>query len=69
MNEFKNAKEAYESVPIPEELDGLVRQAIRQGRHNGRRRLLRRALTAAAACFALLVGVLNVSPAAAAAAA
>lgn len=68
MNEFNRAKEDYASVPIPEELDGVVKGAIRKGR---KRRLLRRLKQggmAVAACFALLVGVLNLSPSAAAAA-
>ena len=32
MNEFKRAREEYESTPIPEELDARVRAGIRQGR-------------------------------------
>lgn len=69
MNEFNRVKEDYASVPIPEKLDGVVKGAIRKGR---KRRLLRRLKQggmAVAACFALLVGVLNLSPSAAAAAA
>lgn len=31
MNEFKRAREEYESTPIPEELDARVRAGIRQG--------------------------------------
>ena len=32
MKEFKEARENYESIPIPEELDQRVRAGIRQGR-------------------------------------
>ena len=72
MNEFQHAKEEYESTPIPAELKDRVQAGIRQGKANRARRrsrTLRRSLTGVAACFAVLVGVLNVSPAAAAAAA
>ena len=72
MNEFQHAKEEYESTPIPAELKDRVQAGIRQGKANRARRrsrTLRRSLTGVAACFAVLVGVLNVSPAAAAPAA
>ena len=72
MNEFQHAKEEYESTPIPAELKDRVQAGIRQGKANRARRrsrTLRRSLTGVAACFAVLVAVLNVSPAAAAAAA
>lgn len=70
MREFDKAKEAYESVPIPEELDARVRAGIRQGKAAYRRAgRLRRSAMAAAACFVVLVGGLNLSPAFAAAAA
>ena len=36
MNEFKNAKEEYESMPIPEELHDRVQAGIRQGQKNYR---------------------------------
>ena len=36
MNEFKQAREEYESTPIPEELDQRVREGIRQGHSAGR---------------------------------
>ena len=36
MNEFKQAREEYESTPIPEELDQRVQAGIRQGRSAGR---------------------------------
>ena len=32
MNEFEKAKEAYEQIPIPEELEERVQAGIRQGR-------------------------------------
>ena len=38
MKEFKEARENYEAIPIPEELDQRVRAGIRQGRKNRRSR-------------------------------
>ena len=69
MNEFKKAKEDYESTPIPQELGSRVRAGIRQGKTNYRRRRWRRIATGVAACFVVLVGTLNLSPTVAAAAA
>ena len=69
MNDFQHAKEEYESTPIPAELQDRVRSGIRQGKANRARRAWGRRLGTVAACFAVLVTVLNVSPAAAAAAA
>ena len=69
MNDFQHAKEAYESTPIPAELKDRVQSGIRQGKANRARRAWGRRLGTVAACFAVLVAVLNVSPAAAAAAA
>ena len=70
MNEFKQAREEYESTPIPEELDQRVREGIRQGRSAGRakRHGFRWGVGVAAACL-VMVGGLNVSPTFAAAAA
>ena len=70
MNEFKQAREEYESTPIPEELDQRVQAGIRQGRSAGRakRHGLRWGVGVAAACL-VMVGGLNVSPTFAAAAA
>ncbi len=68
MNEFKQARADYEATPIPEELDGRVREGIRQGKANCRRRQWRQSAIGAAACLAVLVGALNLSPAVAAAA-
>ena len=69
MNEFKQAREEYESTPIPEELDGRVRDGIRQGKMGGRakRHGFRWGIGVAAACL-VMVGGLNVSPTFAAAA-
>ena len=69
MNEFKHAREEYESTPIPEELDGWVRAGIRQGKMGGRakRHGFRWGIGVAAACM-VMVGGLNVSPTFAAAA-
>ena len=69
MKEFKEARERYEATPIPEELDQRVRAGIRQGRSHYRSRRLRRSLGAAAACFVVVFGALNLSPTVAAAAA
>lgn len=69
MNEFKKAREDYESTPIPQELEDRVRAGIRQGKANYRRRRWRRYATGAAACLVVLVGALNLSPTVAAAAA
>ena len=70
MNEFKQAREEYESTPIPEELDQRVQTGIRQGRSAGRakRHGFRWGIGVAAACM-VMVGGLNVSPTFAAAAA
>ena len=69
MNEFKRAKEGYESTPIPAELEGRVRAGIRQGKANRARRVWGRRLGTVAACFVVMFGVLNLSPTVAAAAA
>lgn len=73
MKEFENARVEYENLPIPGELNDLVQAGIRQGKANYRRnarvRKLRRSLSTLAACFAVLVVTLNLSPTVAAAAA
>ena len=73
MDEFKGAKRAYEATPIPKELESRVWAGVCQGRANRRRRArnLRflRAAGTLAACFALLIGGLNVFPGFASAAA
>ena len=66
MNEFEKAKEAYEQIPIPEELEERVQAGIRQGREARRsakrQRSWKRSVGAVAACFVVMVGMLNVSP-------
>ena len=73
MNEFEKAREDYEQIPIPAELEERVQAGIRQGkathRKAKRQRHWKRSVGAVAACFVVLVGVLNVSPTVAAAAA
>jgi len=70
MNKFTDARREYEAVPIPEELEGRVREGIQQGKRRARfRQRVFRTVGSAAACFAVLVGVLNVSPTVAKAAA
>ena len=61
MKEFEDPKHQYESTPIPEELNDRVQAGIRQGRQRRSRRTWKRSLGSVAACFAVLVGVLNVS--------
>ena len=69
MNEFKEAKQAYDNTPIPPELGERVQAGIRQGRAKRIRRLWGKRLGAVAACLVVVVGALNVSPTMAAAAA
>lgn len=72
MDEFKDAKRAYEATPIPEELGGRVWAGVCQGRasrRRARRRRLLRTVGSLAACFALLMGGLNLFPGFASAAA
>lgn len=73
MNDFKDAKEQYLETPIPAELSDCVQEGIRQGRENRRKarrkKTWRRSIGTLAACFAILVGTLNLSPTMAAAAA
>lgn len=70
MKKFEEARRAYESTPIPEELSGRVEEGIRQGqRARQKYRRQRRRWLSAAACLALLIAGLNVSPTVAQAAA
>ena len=73
MKEFERARESYQETPIPAELNDRVLAGIRQGQANYRKsnrvRRFRRSMGTFAACFALTVGVLNLSPTVAAAAA
>lgn len=64
MNEFKNAKEEYDNTPIPAELSERVRAGIQEGkaRYRARRGRTVRRWGAAAACFAVLLAGLNLSP-------
>lgn len=71
MNEFRQAKEAYDSTPVPAELSQRVQAGIREGKARRRSRRSRTAhrWIAAAACFALVLAGLNLSPVIASAAA
>ena len=69
MNEFKQARADYEAIPIPPELEDRVQTGIRQGRWSYRKKRLGRYAVGAAACFAVLVAMLNLSPTVASAAA
>ncbi len=62
MNEFKQARMDYESIPIPQELEDRVREGIRQGRRKDLKKQFQRYAVSAAACFAVLVAMLNLSP-------
>lgn len=64
MNEFKNAKEEYDNTPIPAELSERVQRGIQEGkaRYRARRGRTLRRWGAAAACFALVLAALNLSP-------
>ena len=64
MNEFKNAKEEYDNTPIPAELSQRVQAGIREGkaRYRARRGRTIRRWGATAACFAVLLAGLNLSP-------
>ena len=71
MNEFKNAKESYDNIPIPSQLPDRVQAGIRAGKeqYRNRRRQARRRWMATAACFCLVLAGLNLSPTLASAAA
>ena len=64
MNEFKNAKEEYDNTPIPAGLSELVQAGIQEGkaRYRARRGRTVRRWGATAACFAILLAGLNLSP-------
>lgn len=64
MNEFKSAKEAYDTTPIPAELEARVQAGIREGkaRYRVRHRKTIRRWMAVAACFAVTLAGLNLSP-------
>lgn len=71
MNEFRHAKEEYDNIPIPAGLPQRVQAGIQAGKARYRRRRARTAQRwiAATACFGLILAGLNLSPAAASAAA
>ena len=64
MNEFKNAKEEYDNPPIPAGLSERVQAGIQEGkaRYRARRGRTVRRWGATAACFAILLAGLNLSP-------
>ena len=66
---WKSARAEFDAVPLPEELNDRVLAGIREGQSRRKRRRLGRMLGTCAACFVLLLGVLNLSPTAAKAAA
>lgn len=68
-HQWNTAKADYEAIPIPPELDARIRQGIREGSAVRKRIHRVRAWGAAAACFALVLAGLNLSPAIASAAA
>ena len=49
MKDFNEAKKAYESVSVPEELNDRVQAGIRQGKRNRSRHVWSRSLGTAAA--------------------
>ena len=62
MKEFDQARLEYERTPLPPELDKRVQAGIREGKALRRRRRMVRRLTSGAACFAVLLAALNLSP-------
>ena len=62
MKEFDQARLEYERTPLPPELDKRVQAGIREGKALRRRRRMVRRLTSCAACFAVLLAELNLSP-------
>ena len=63
MNAFHEARQDYMDTSIPEELADRVQAGIRQGQKNYRKnkagRRFRRSIGSLAACFAVLIGALN----------
>lgn len=64
MNEFRDAKEAYDNTPIPPELPERVEAGIQKGEalYRSRHKQALRRWIAAAACFCLVLAGLNLSP-------
>lgn len=61
MKELNEAKEEYESIPIPRELSGRVLEGIRRGQSARRTRRLRQWTGGMAACFAAAALSVNLS--------
>jgi len=62
LQKWMNARERYDSIPLPQELDARVRRGIEDG-VTARKRIRRwHRWGACAACFVLLMGCLNLSP-------
>lgn len=61
-NPWESAREEFSSVPLPPELDARLREGIRQGKRRRKMQTLRRTLGSCAACLVLMMGVLNLSP-------
>lgn len=64
LDQIQQSQEAYERIPIPDNLDERVREGVRQGRaaRAARRRRRVQRWFGAAACFAVLFMGLNLSP-------
>ena len=64
LDQIQQSREAYERIPIPDNLDERVREGVRQGRaaRAARRRGRVQRWFGAAACFAVLFMGLNLSP-------
>ncbi|MCI9512574.1 MAG: DUF3298 domain-containing protein [Oscillibacter sp.] len=64
FNSFEEARRTYEDIPIPEALEGRIREGIQQGRTARALRKKHRdsVLIGAAACFMVLIASLNLSP-------
>lgn len=70
MNRFNEAKNEYEAIEIPEELETCVRSGIVEGTHRAKRKHMKvRLFGTTAACLALMFAGLNTVPNFAAAAA
>lgn len=62
MNNFDQARLEYENTPLPPELGERVQAGIRQGKANRRRRRMVQRFMGCAACFAVMLAALNLSP-------
>ena len=61
-NPWESAREEFSSIPLPPDLEEHLREGIRQGKKRRKMQTIRRTLGSCAACFLLMVGVLNLSP-------